>query len=165
MDLIDSSNFPRGISRIFRQRIKEGKLTRSENEISHFALFFLVYNPKEKTVFLVNHIKAKRWLFPGGHIEAGETPEETLVRELKEELNYDYKVSCPKPFLLTITKINNPPQVCRIHYDLWYAIPVTKKIGNTCPKEFREVGWVSLKQAKKIVRFPSGVKALETFKF
>ena len=31
------------------------------------------------------------WDFFGGHVEDGETPEEALVREVKEELNYDLK--------------------------------------------------------------------------
>lgn len=33
----------------------------------------------------------QHWDLIGGHIEDGETPEEALVREVKEELNYDLK--------------------------------------------------------------------------
>ena len=47
-----------------------------------FASGYLVKNGK---VLLVHHNKFNKWVPPGGHIEENETPDQAVVRDLKEQ--------------------------------------------------------------------------------
>ncbi len=74
----------------FRIKLEQGKFTREDNPESHFSAFFLPFNPNTGKVFLGDHIKSGLWLSPGGHMDRGELPIETAIREANEELGLEF---------------------------------------------------------------------------
>lgn len=146
--LKDDTHVDKNVTPRFIDRLKQGKYTRDENPSDHFCSFFLPIDLQNKSIYLVDHIKAGSWIPPGGHIDLHESPVATVVREFKEELGWtltDEKISL---FDLTISYIKSPPgRLCKVHYDFWYAVFIDQKNFAYEKREFNAVGWFSVKEA------------------
>ena len=148
--------------RIFLERLKRGNLTRDENSGSHFCVYFLPYNLRNKKVFIVHHKKSGLWLSPGGHIDKGEELLGALNREIEEELGIkNHFKEAPSPFLLTITPINNRVQPGKTHYDIWDLMMTDGNNFSINPQEFHDTQWLTIAEARMVMIDPANLKALE----
>ena len=62
----------------------------------------LIFDPKGKLFLMKSHKWHDRYVIPGGHIELGETAEQALIREIKEETAldiYDIEYLCMQEFI------------------------------------------------------------------
>jgi len=103
----------------------------------------LAQRPQGKTM-------AGMWEFPGGKVEAGERPELTLIRELKEELGIDVKEACLAPFAFASHGYEDfhllmPLYLCR-RWD-----------GAVAPREGQQLSWVRPREMGKYSMPPADV--------
>ena len=57
----------------------------------------IILTNERNQAFWGKRIRQDAWQFPQGGIQYGETPEQALIRELKEELDIDVAESCLAP--------------------------------------------------------------------
>lgn len=62
------------------------------NRNREFGASAYIIDPMTKKILLVKHKDYDRWIQPGGHIEEGEIPEETAIREAFEETGIKIKI-------------------------------------------------------------------------
>jgi 8-oxo-dGTP diphosphatase len=90
------------------------------------------------------------WEFPGGKVEAGERPEQTLIRELAEELGIVVEEACLAPLTFASHGYADfhllmPLYVCR----RWHGIVV--------PREGQKLAWVRPNRLRDYAMPPADV--------
>ena len=86
--------------------------------------------------------------FPKGHVEAGETEEETAIREVKEETNIDIEIISETKFILSY-KVDG---VIDKDVILFIAKPISNKL-NRQEEEISEVTWVDISKVESYFDF------------
>ncbi|MBP6942476.1 MAG: NUDIX domain-containing protein [Candidatus Buchananbacteria bacterium] len=109
----------------------------------HLVSYFVVIDPKENKILLIDHIKAQLWLPAGGHVEPNEHPKATVEREVVEELNIQADFLYDGIFFLTQAVTVN---LTAGHTDvsLWYVLKADSNAPlQYDPGEFNGYKWFS----------------------
>ncbi len=120
--------------------------TKGERAQAHYCAFFLPYDKHSGTIYLGHHKKADDWIPPGGHIEPGETPSMTAIREMREELATTIIKSMLEPFSLSVKNIDRPEQGCMVHYDMWFLVHIPEQPFQYLEKEYYDAGWFPIEE-------------------
>jgi 8-oxo-dGTP pyrophosphatase MutT (NUDIX family) len=126
----------------------------------HFtATAYVIQNDQ---VLLLMHPKIKRWLPPGGHVEANESPPECARREVLEEtglevelirdehlwISCSYATSCERPFLCLIEDIP-AYQNTEAHQHIDFIF-LSRPIGGALFLKPEELRWFSLEEVMQL---------------
>lgn len=125
-------------------------------------------------VLLIHHNKLNIWIPVGGHIEENETPDDALMREVKEETNLDIKIlgqsdlliegnvkqNLATPFYANVHSVGDHDHCC-FYYVCRVINPDELKIN----KELKNYQWFSQNDLnKEIVSNDVRSQALEAFR-
>ena len=95
------------------------------------------------------------WEFPGGKMEPGERPEDTLIRELNEELGITVKEACLAP----LTFASHPYETFHLLMPLWIC---RRWEGTVTRKEHQALKWVRAGALRELDMPPADAPLIPT---
>jgi 8-oxo-dGTP pyrophosphatase MutT (NUDIX family) len=122
------------------------RVTKPATPPKHLVSYFAIVDDDQ--ILLVDHKNAQLWLPAGGHVEYGEHPRLTVVRELQEELGLKIEAhSIQAPLMVTCTTTVG---LTAGHTDvsLWYIVQSSRtqelRYDET---EFNSIQWFAFSEA------------------
>ena len=97
----------------------------------------------------------KRWTFPKGHAEPGETSEETALREVQEETGWRCRIRGPLGAARYRFSRQGRPVDKRVR---WFWMAPVKKTGKPDADEILKMGWFDRGKALAALSYPSDLK-------
>lgn len=145
-----------GTIQLFKElKTSQSSYTKKEGNGRHLCSFFLPYDAAKGMIYLGHHKKADDWIPPGGHMEPGEMPYDTAIREMKEELDYTITRDMVEPWNLSVKPINQPARGCMAHYDIWHIVHMPKTEFIYDKREYYGASWFPVdKGVSKITKNP-----------
>lgn len=130
---------------------KLGKTDAGED--MHYSAGAIIKNEKGEILIIERAVFPPGFAGPAGHIDEGETAEQAVVREVKEETGLDVT----KYTLLRESGTNVIPNPCSkgVHHHYWYLYEceVTGEVSRSL-RETKSIGWYSPEQIKELALEP-----------
>ncbi|MGB9666534.1 MAG: NUDIX hydrolase [Candidatus Cryosericum sp.] len=127
---------------------------------------------RDDRILLVNHRKHRVWIYPGGHVEPNETPDEACLREIFEETGVHCRIVSPRddtlgepdvvevlhvPWMVLCERIPPGAEPEHCHIDFAYVCEPLPGEGAYLTEDTREtegIGWFTLEETASLSLFP-----------
>ena len=127
---------------------------------------------RDGRILLINHRKHHVWIYPGGHVEPNETPDEACLREIFEETGVRCRIVSPRdetlgepgvvevlrvPWMVLCERIPTGTEPEHCHIDFAYVCEPLPGEGTHLAEDTREtegIGWFTLEEMGPLNLFP-----------
>ena len=121
----------------------------------HFCASTYIIDPSTKKILLVKHKKFGKWVQPGGHIEHGEVPEETAVREAYEETGLKVRIIGDRfpreeDFIRPLGIQKNRNERGELHIDITYAAVPSGEVNLILSDESTGIKWFTREELDEL---------------